>query len=197
MDAECFAGLPTAPGTLADMLIGGGWNVFQYKKRDVLASGRKKIVSGLKTQLKGALASLENKHGRVLSRYVLCVNVNLDHGEKDGLRLAIQDGFGRPDAVAISILGAQELAQLLNDNPHLRAAHFQPQDFRTWEAALDALGKNKFLGRNVVLQGREDVLKRATALIETPIFASWPYGGRMTWARAAWRWRPPVGAWTP
>lgn len=169
VDAECVAELPAPPTGQATLLIGSGWNVFQYKKRDALASDRKKIVAGLKSLLKGALKQLEDRHGRKPDRYIACANINLDHAEKKALREAILDGFDRPAAFPEPIiLGAQELAQLLNDNPHLRAAYFQPTDFRSWTAALEALGARKFLGKDVPLRGREELLAKARALIADP-----------------------------
>lgn len=166
VDAEYFDELPEAPEGQADILIGAGWNVFQYKKRDVVASGRKKVVNSLKSQLKGVLTSIEKTHSRRVSRYILCVNVNLEHKEKMDLREAIMEGFPRADQVVVAVLGAQDLAQLLNDNPHLLAAYFHPLDFRTWEAAFEALGSRKFLGLNVALIGRDETLRHAISLVE-------------------------------
>ncbi|MBI4249588.1 MAG: hypothetical protein HY611_08800 [Elusimicrobia bacterium] len=177
VDAECVAEIPAPLPVPESPLIVGGWNVFQFKKRDILASDRKKIVAGLKNQLKGALAELEKRHKRKPDRYILCVNVNLDHAEKKVLLGSILDGFDRPPGFPDpAILGAQELAQLLNDNPHIRAAYFQPLAFRTWKAALEALASRKFLGKEAALQGREGLLKRSRALIEDPevrVIAFW------------------------
>ncbi|OGS05793.1 MAG: hypothetical protein A3G41_06840 [Elusimicrobia bacterium RIFCSPLOWO2_12_FULL_59_9] len=158
--------------------MAGGWNVFQYKKRGIkFASNQKKIVAGLKTQLKGALAQIEKAHGRKPNHYILFVSFNLAPAQKKSLKESILDGFDRPPGFPDpAILGAQELAQLLNDNPHIRAAYFQPLAFRTWKAALEALGSRKFLGKEAALQGREDLLKRSRALIEDPkvrVIAFW------------------------
>ncbi|MBI4576025.1 MAG: hypothetical protein HY722_07155 [Planctomycetes bacterium] len=162
VDAECYAEVPASETPLMER----GWNVFQYKKRDVHASDRKKIVAGLKAQLKGAIRSVEMSQGRKPEHYILCINVNLDHKEKKALRSALLDGFVRPAGFPDpAILGAAELAQLLNGNPHLRAAYFQPGAFRTWKAAWDALGALKYLGKDTVLRGREDLLAKARALM--------------------------------
>ena len=38
-------------------LIGAGWNVLQYKQRDTLAQDRKKLVAGLKNELKKPISN--------------------------------------------------------------------------------------------------------------------------------------------
>jgi len=42
-------------GNQASAFLSSGWNVYQYKHRDVSARNRAEIVSKLKTDLKGAL----------------------------------------------------------------------------------------------------------------------------------------------
>ncbi|MBI2840138.1 MAG: hypothetical protein HYX75_17620 [Acidobacteria bacterium] len=170
VDAEVFYDLAGEIEDDRSPLIGPGRNVIQYKKRDAIASDRRRIVAGLKRQLKGALASIEAMHNRTPTRYVLCANVNLGPKVKSALRQAICEGSPHADSIAVAILGAPELAQFLNDNPHLRAAYFGQVDFRTWMDARRILkdSNRSVYGRDLDLIGREDVLGRLRSMIADP-----------------------------
>lgn len=61
-------------GDYASALIGPGWNVFQYKQRDIAAVGRDKLFSKLKSDLKGVVKDLHKHAERRPNRYVLSAN---------------------------------------------------------------------------------------------------------------------------
>src|SRR5260370_20511162 len=61
IDAEYII-LDTEVGSFSPF-IGAGWNVLQYKQRDIQAQSRTKIVSDLKSELKKS-ASKESGHGK-------------------------------------------------------------------------------------------------------------------------------------
>lgn len=118
-------------------MLGAGWNVLQYKQRDLAARDRSRIVSDLKSKLKGALKEIADRHGRWPDRYVLFVNVDLTAQQKEILQQAIRvDAAERAD-IGIEIVDAGNLAALLNNQPHLRAAFFGDRAFLTWRRAMD------------------------------------------------------------
>ena len=73
----------------ASPLLGPGWNVFQYKQRDVFAQGRDRTYTNLKAGLRGAIRSLRDDAGRQPQRYVLFTNLDLSHEQKTALRPAV------------------------------------------------------------------------------------------------------------
>jgi len=163
IDAECFVDLEEELGP--SPLMGRGWNVFQYKKRDTHASPRSRVVSELKKTLKGALADVSSRNdGRRVDRYVVCVNVNLSHRQKQMLHEAILEGWENRDETGVAVLGAQELAQFLNDRVHLRAAFFRQRSFRTWLKAFEDLRSRKPMSDE--LYGRDELCSRATTLLQ-------------------------------
>jgi hypothetical protein len=139
-------------------LLGPGWNVFQYKKRDVTAGGRQKVFAGLKSGMSQAVLEVYQRTGRRPDRYVLFTNLDLMHetnGQKGELRKAVLNGYDRPDEVGVNIVGAGELAAFVNDLPHVRSAYFACDSFASWEMQWE---RHKLLGRfgaNVDLVGRK------------------------------------------
>jgi uncharacterized protein (UPF0147 family) len=129
IDAEWTIEMPEAlpQGTL----ICHGWNVLQYKQRDVTSSDRQKIVTGLRRELRGAAQEVFTRTGNRPDHYSLFTNVDLTHKEKEDLKVVIREGFDHP--LEVTIRGAAEVAVLLNDLPHLRSAFFSTDRFSTWE----------------------------------------------------------------
>jgi hypothetical protein len=68
-------------------VVGPGWNVFQYKKRDLIAQDRKRIISYIKSSLRGSLANLRKQGHRPPDRYILFLNVDLKHDQTLALRI--------------------------------------------------------------------------------------------------------------
>ena len=58
IDAEWQVEVPDTGDPLPTPLIGPGWNVFQYKKRDLIAQDRRRVISNLKSSLTGAVSDL-------------------------------------------------------------------------------------------------------------------------------------------
>jgi len=147
-------------------LLGSGWNVFQYKQRDIFAQGRDKTFSNLKAGLKGAVKDLYERTQKRPDRYVLFTNLDLTHHQKDQLKQKILEGYDQPDKVQVEIVGAAELSSLLNSLPHLRSAFFCPSEFSTWEQAWRTHRSQKQLGANVELIGREQELDDLRSYID-------------------------------
>jgi hypothetical protein len=168
IDAEWDVEIPLDEKALPTPIIGTGWNVFQYKKRDLIAQDRRRIVANLKSSLKRAVAALAKKKAKHPSRYILFVNVDLKGDQVEALKKSLLEGYDRSSEVHVEIIGAGGLTALLNDNPHLRAAYFAPLAFKTWEEANRSHRAQKLFGFDVALTGREDVLSQLRAFVGDP-----------------------------
>jgi hypothetical protein len=167
IDAEWYVEIPDDGRPLPTPLVGPGWNVFQYKKRDLMARDRRRIISNLQSSLTGAVCKLVQNFGRCPNRYVLFVNVDLKGSDKTALKKSIVEGYDQA-GLYVEIVGAAELAALLNTYPHLRAAYFAEQSLKTWEEAQRAHSQQKFVGADVDLIGREAELEHLQSLIDDP-----------------------------
>ncbi len=168
VDAEWDVEIPGAGKGLTTPIVGPDWNVFQYKKRDLIAQDRRRIISNLKSGLKKALASVAKKKGRHPDRYVLFVNVDLRGDDVASLRESILHDYDRCSQVHVEVIGAGGIAAFLNDNPHLRAAYFNPLSFKTWEEGDRSHRAQKLFRLDVELVDREDELNRLRSLVEDP-----------------------------
>jgi len=167
IDAEWSVEIPSTGNAIPTPMIGPGWNVFQYKKRDLIAQDRRRVISNLKASLKNAVQDIVTRSKGCPDHYILFVNVDLKHDDKQGFRDAILKGL--PDQnLHVEIIGAGELAALLNNHPHLRAAYFTERLFKTWETAYQDHQKHKRFTPNVELTGREEDLRRLKALVDDP-----------------------------
>jgi hypothetical protein len=176
----------------SSQLLGNGWNVFQYKQRDITTQDRDVIFKNLKGNLKGAIKSLHEATGRRPDKYVVFLNIDLTHptrgqkglpkkarrtntagtntsvpmqGQKDQLKKAILSGYDLPDSVIVEIIGAAEIATFLNDLPHLRLGFFQTESFHDWQSEWQAHTKEKMYGSNIKLIGRDTELNKLHTLI--------------------------------
>jgi len=166
IDAEWDVDLPEDDCSVPTPILGPGWNVFQYKKRDLLAQDRKHIISTLKSSLKGTVAAVVSRHQRHPDQYVLFVNVDLLSKDKAEIKESILAGYDERSRIHIEIIGAAELAAFLNNHPHLRAAYFTPGPFKTWEEAYNDHKAKKLFGANVQLIGREQDLEQLKAYVD-------------------------------
>ncbi len=171
IDAEWEVEVSDGDSVVPTPIIGPGWNVFQYKKRDLIAQDRKRIISNVKSDLKGAVTNLTRARQRLPSRYVLFLNVDLKHDQTVALKSAILEGYDRALGVHVEVIGAAEIATFLNDQPHLRAAYFSPLAFKTWEEANRSHRNQKLFGFDVALVGREGLLTRLRDLVDAPHIA--------------------------
>ena len=170
IDVEWQTNLPD-DHTYSSSLLGPGWNVFQYKKRDIFAQGRDRTFSNLKAGLKGAAKDLHERTGQRPDRYVLFTNLDLTHftkGQKGQLKERIIDGYDQPGDVHVEIVGAADLSAFLNDLPHLRSAFFTSTRFSTWQEAWLAHTKKKLFGAKVKLVGRNKELVDLRSMIDEP-----------------------------
>jgi hypothetical protein len=168
IDAEWQEEFPN-DGGYASPLLGPGWNVFQYKQRDVFAQGRDRTVAGLGRGLEGAAKDLAKRTGRWPARYVLFTNIDLTHateGQKGGLKRQILNGWPRSRKPTVHIVGAGELASFLNSAPAVRSAFFAPTRFATWDEAWRSLTKEKLFGASVPLTGRDAELEQVRSLLD-------------------------------
>jgi hypothetical protein len=155
-------------------MLGRGWNVYQYKMRDLSTNSRASLINGLVTDLKGkrkkpaALVDLYTRTGRRPDRYVLFTNLDLRHptakegekGQKAKLKDAILLGYDDAEGVQVEILGAAELAASLNGLPHVRAAYFGGPRFSTAQEELIRHEKVWGLPERIPLVGRDAEVNR-------------------------------------
>jgi hypothetical protein len=166
IDADWNIEIPDDGSSIPTPLLGSGWNVFQYKKRDLMAEDRSRIISKLKSSIRGAVAEIEKKFGRTPNRYILFVNVDLKHDQTRAIKEAALDHCVHPADIHVEIAGAAELAALLNNYPYLRAAYFAPISFKTWQEAYNAHRSHKFLGADVELIGRRGEIDQLRTLVQ-------------------------------
>ncbi len=139
VDAEWSRAFPdkTVP---SDGLIRPGLNVQQYKKRTGGPANRGSVIARLKTDLRRALLAVEKLLGQQVASYVLWVNVDITPEQKQALRAEILLGLNaaRKRTMRVEIVGAADLASMLNDLPHLRSAFLVRSSFQDWGTAFEA-----------------------------------------------------------
>jgi len=161
IDAEWTINLPTELPQGA--LICRGWNVLQYKQRDVTGADRQQIVTKLRRDLRAAAREVYTRTGNRPDHYSLFTNIDLTHEEKERLKVAIRDEF--EDPLAVTIKGAADVAVILNDCPHLRSAFFSTDGFSTWERSWTNHKTASIRGKVPDLVGRGgDVAEIGTAV---------------------------------
>ena len=96
------------------------------------------------------------------------MNVDLKHDQTLALKNAILVGYQHASKVHIEIIGAAEIAALLNSQPHMRAAYFAPLAFKTWEEANRSHHAQKLFGFDVDLVARQEEFSRLRALVDDP-----------------------------
>jgi hypothetical protein len=168
IDAEWDIEIPIDHTQLPTPVLSPGWNVFQYKQRDVFARTRQSVISNLRSSLKGAFKAVKTNFDKKPDRYTLFVNIHLTPNEKASLKKSILVGE-EEDESQVQIIGAAELAALLNDHPHLRTGFFAPLAFQTWEDAYKAHRDKKRFGSCAELIGRESDLDRLKTLVDNPL----------------------------
>ncbi len=170
IDAEWSVEIQDDGRAVPTPILGPGWNVFQYKKRDIIAQDRRRVISSLKSSLRGAASDLvkKDKGGRYPNRYVLFVNVDLKGSDRLAIKKKILEGYPEASNLHVEIVGATEFAYLLNNYPHLRAAYFTPSSFKTWEEAYNAHKRQKLFRVGVELMGREEELDRLRSFVDDP-----------------------------
>ena len=148
-------------------LLGPGWNVFQYKQRDIFAQNRAKVFSNIKASLTGAINALYKNSKCKPKRYVTFTNLDLTGKEKTQLRKAILRYYNLPGKVQVKIVGAAELAAFLNDLPRLRATFFDEHRlFYIWEEAWLQHLRLKGSNASVELIGRDHELAELRASLD-------------------------------
>lgn len=152
-------GIGAQPSLLRD-----GTNIFQYKKREVTEQSRAGIVTALVQDLRGAAAEVERRTGQRLDSYVLFTNVDLTIEQHERLRAAILDGVA-DGHIHAAVVGAADLAAMLNQLPHLRSAFFATGAFRTWGESWDAHERGVVFPRAALI-GRDPVLATLRACLE-------------------------------
>jgi hypothetical protein len=147
-------------------LLRNGTNVFQYKKREVTEQSRATVVARLVADLRGAAADVERQTGQHLSSYVLFTNIDLTVEQHERLRTAIVGGIA-DGHVNVAVIGAADLAAMLNQLPHLRSAFFTTDAFRTWAESWDAHERAVIFPRTP-LTGRDQLLTTLRAWLDDP-----------------------------
>jgi len=164
IDAQWEADLPD-DGKYQSPLLGPGWNVAQYKQRDLAAAGRHEVFEGLIKSLAGATKQLHDAAKRRPNHYVLYTNIDLSHAQKQAMKEATLEGYDQPETVHVETVGAAELAVFLNDLPHIRSAFFCTSRFQDWRLAWQTHTRAKIFGANVALIGREEELNTTAHLV--------------------------------
>jgi hypothetical protein len=162
IDAEWTVGLEGVVGQGA--LVGIGWNVFQYKQRDITGADRQQIIASLRHRLRGAAQEVVLRTQHRPDHYSLFTNVDLTHDEKKDLEHSISEGLEHP--LQIRVRGAEELAAALNALPHLRSAFFSTDRFSTWHRAWASHNKGSIAGKVPELVGRSSSVAEIKAAID-------------------------------
>ena len=165
VDAQWIGTITLGSGAHA-ALLREGTNAFQYKKREVTEQSRAAVVTALVADLKGAAAGVERRTSQRLSSYALFTNIDLTIEQHDRLRTAILDGI-TDEHVHVAIVGAADLAAMLNQLPHLRSAFFATGAFRTWGESWDAHERGVIFPR-APLTGRDQLLTTVQAWLNDP-----------------------------
>jgi hypothetical protein len=153
--------------TTRPSLLRSGNNVFQYKKREVTEQTRARIVSALAAELRGAAAEIEQEKLQPLSSYVFFfTSVDLTVEQHATLSAAVLDGIS-DGHVSVGIVGAAELAAMLNGLAHLRSAFFATGAFRTWGESWNA-HECALIFPHAPLIGRDDLLISLRSWIDDP-----------------------------
>lgn len=143
-----------------------GTNVFQYKKREIATQRRSETVAGLSSILRGAALEVERRTGKTLATYTLFTNVDLTTEQHGQLRTAILKGIVE-SRVQVAIVGAADLAAILNDLPHIRSAFFATGAFRTWGQSWHAHQQVSAFAQTGLV-GRDDTLATVRGWIRNP-----------------------------
>ena len=133
------------------VFLGAGRSVLQYKQRDV-SGGRNRVLPDLRHTLRHAAREVADRTGRALDSYVLFTNVSLTVDENRALRLVIEEGY---PYCSVRVLGAAEIATLLNNFPHLRSAYFDTVQFATWDWFWDRHKQESLSGAVPTFIGRQ------------------------------------------
>lgn len=158
-------------------LVTKGWNVYQFKQRDISPSGRNNVFSQLKSELRGAAYKLYLRTENRPSHYIVFTNLQLGQyteakkaakPQKGELKKAVLEGYDEPDKVQIQIIGAAEIAKFLDDLPHIRSGFFATNNFLIWEKAWLREQKIKLYGANVDLIGRDNDLAKLKTMVDNP-----------------------------
>jgi hypothetical protein len=165
IDAQWYGSIELDDAARPSLLRSGN-NVFQYKKREVTEQTRSRIVSLLATELRSAAGKIEQQTGQSLSSYVFFTNVDLTVEQHATLSTAILDGISDRH-VSVSVVGAAELAAMLNELVHLRSAFFATGAFRTWGESWDA-HERALIFPHAPLIGRDELLISLRSWIDDP-----------------------------
>jgi hypothetical protein len=162
-----------APTSL-EPLLQPGLNVFQYKRRGGGPGKRADIVRGLVAEVRRAVVDVETRTGKTLASYVLWTNVDLSVDQHERLRAAILDGRSDDGRVPIhaNVVGAAELAAIINDLPHLRSAFFVTDAFQDWGLSFEAHQRESLpidsSGQLAPFTGRDRLTDELRTLVDRP-----------------------------
>jgi hypothetical protein len=165
IDAEWTGDM--APGlALSGSFLRSGSNAFQYKKREVVERTRSEIASKLARDLDGAVAEVERRTQKTLSSYVLFTNVDLVPAQHEQIKQSIQKGL-ESRQIAVEVVGAADLAAMLNGLPHIRSAFFATLAFQTWGQSWEAHHGGAVFAETPLV-GRGSTVDALTALLDDP-----------------------------
>ena len=174
IDAEWERVLSAGEAPPLEALLRPGVNVFQYKKRGAAPGNRADIVSALVAELRRAVLDVEIRTGKTLASYVLWTNVDLSVDQHERIRAAILDGHSEdePAPIHANVVGAAELAAMINDLPHLRSAFLTTDAFQDWGLSFEAHQRESLLtdssGRLAPLIGRDRSVEELRTLVDRP-----------------------------
>lgn len=165
IDAEFMGDVSTSSLKSSNPFIKTGYNVFQFKKRDIRTRSRAEILSNLNSNLKGAIQHIYTETGQSVNNYVLFTNVSLATGDHDKLEKNLLAGYSGTKP-SINIVGASELATLINNVPHIRSAFFVSSGFSSWEKSYEKSKNASMYGVWTELIGRDEDLTSLKAIID-------------------------------
>ena len=161
VDAELLVEIPEVLEPAA--ILVPGRNILQYKLRDAAARGRARTVAELVRNVAGAIRDASDRTGQPIQHYLLFTNLHLSVEEHGRLLNALRADV---DETTVRILGAGELAAVLNNLPHLRSAYFATADFVSWQKSWENHNTATLSARVPPFTGRAGLLTATRTAVD-------------------------------
>ena len=125
----------------------------------------------LLSRVQGAVNAIERCSNSRPNSYTLITNLRLGSPQASSRRLVERNlllGHDRSHPVALQLLGAEELTELVNRAPYIRSVFFEDTGFGLWQDAWRSHTRPGLFGNHVELVGREAELAQLRYLLDAP-----------------------------
>jgi hypothetical protein len=123
----------------------------------------------LLSRVQGAVSAIEHRSNSRPDCYTLITNLRLGPPQASSRRLVERNlllGHDRSHPVALQLLGAEELTELVNRAPYIRSVFFEDTGFGLWQDAWRSHTRPGLFGNHVELVGREAELAQLKFLLK-------------------------------